>query len=166
MEGAVSEAPLTSRAAFVAMAAAILAAIVMPHSSRAQQQAPPAPARQQPTQTAPAPPAPTTPSTHVIAVKFDYDFGKTRACTKKIKTKCVQQFVIYNVYLDAHNQERRIKLGEIPLPENARGVVKGITGKTPPLPFSSGEHKIVVVAEEPGNVQSSPQASSVMVNIP
>ncbi len=127
------------------------------------------PSTAQQSATAPAPAAANTPgsvSRHVIQLQFDYDFRKTRACTGKIRTKCVDRFVIYNVYLDAHNREQRIKLGVIPLPESPKGLVKGITGKTPPLSFSPGDHKIVVVAEEPNHLESSPEAASVMIKIP
>lgn len=110
-----------------------------------------------------APPA-TSHGLHYVTVTFDYDFSRTPACSEKVTTKCVQEFVAYDISAGVKN---RIKLFEIPLPAKAEGVVKGITGKSPTkLDFESGKHLIAVVAREPDGTESMHRACTTWIQIP
>src|SRR5271156_3726157 len=35
------------------------------------------------------------PSRHTVTIQFDYDFTKMPACSRKVKSKCIQQFNVY-----------------------------------------------------------------------
>ena len=96
--------------------------------AQTQQQAP---TLQQPAQTPPntQPPAPVQSSTpappvpHTIAVKFDYDFNQTPACTAQVTQECVKQFVIYDI---SSGPQNAFKIGTVALPDNPVGKRPGI----------------------------------------
>src|ERR1700722_7015263 len=82
------------------------------------------------------------PEPHTISVSFDYDFKQSLPCSaKKAPPKCVKQFNVYDV------SGGRFKLFSIPVPDNATGVLKGISGKSPQRKFEPGTHFIAVTAE-------------------
>ena len=136
-------------------------------SSRAQNQTPAPgtpPATQSSAQTpAQTPPPETTHGQHTVTVTFDYDFGLTPACTKKIIKSCVQQFVAYDISAGA---KQASFLFPIPLPANPVGAVKGITATSPKLDFESGKHLISVTAQGPDGRQSKKSVCSTWIVIP
>jgi hypothetical protein len=82
------------------------------------------------------------PEPHIVSVSFDYDFQKSPPCTvKNAPKKCVKQFNVYDV------SGGRFKLFSIPVPDDAKGVVKDISGKSPQRKFEPGTHFIAVTAE-------------------
>ncbi|MGH9682201.1 MAG: hypothetical protein ACRD4S_01105 [Candidatus Acidiferrales bacterium] len=97
---------------------------------------------------------------HSVTVKFNYDFGKNPACTAAVTKKCVKQFIVYDVSIG-----RRTKLFTIPAPPNARGMVKGITGKSEPLPFAPGNHIFAVTAEMADGAESDLNASKAAAKV-
>ncbi|MGD1210703.1 MAG: hypothetical protein ABR973_05020 [Candidatus Acidiferrales bacterium] len=103
------------------------------------------------------------PAKHSVAVKFDYDFRLTPACTAKIKKGCVQQFVVYDI---SAGEAKRSKLFTIPAPQDATGAVTGIAGTSPPLSFESGKHLLEVVAQYPDGTESQARACTTWVTIP
>jgi len=102
-------------------------------------------------------------STHKISFTFDYDFGATPACSRKVTTGCVQQFNLYDI---SQGTTKRVKLGSIPVPAGASGQVKGISGITEPLLFNSGKHLIAVTAQLPDGSESNPRKCTTIVEIP
>jgi hypothetical protein len=102
-------------------------------------------------------------STHKISFTFDYDFGATPACSRKVTTRCVQQFNLYDI---SQGTTKRVKLGSIPVPAGASGLVKGISGTTEPLLFNSGKHLIAVTAQRPDGSESNPRKCTTIVEIP
>jgi len=104
-----------------------------------------------------------TPSTHIITVTFDYDFTVTPACAPKVTKKCVKQFNIYDI---SPGIAKRVKIGSIPVPENARGLVKGISGKTEPFLFDPGRHRLAVSAQMPDGTESDLRRCITIVEIP
>jgi hypothetical protein len=118
-----------------------------------------APARQSGT---PPPSAPTH-SAHSVVVTFDYDFGRTPACTPKIQKHCTAQFVVYDI---SAGVPRRSRLFTIPLPDGAKGMVHGVTATSPKLDFESGQHQLAVTAQEPDGTESPNFAASVWIVIP
>jgi hypothetical protein len=95
---------------------------------------------------------------HRITVKFDYDFEKNPSCAAKPQLKnCIKQFDVYDV------SGKKFKLFTIPVPKDATGMVKGITGQSPSRIFQPGVHFIAVTAEDATGVESS--VSSAEVNI-
>jgi len=114
--------------------------------------------------TAPAPRASSAaPSAkHTITVKFDYDFGRTPACSAKITKNCVQQFNVYDLSGGAAN---KFKLFSVPVPSGASGLLKGITGASPQLVFETGQHFIGVTAQSPSGNESSPVPCETSVQI-
>ncbi len=106
----------------------------------------------------------TTHGLHFVTVTFDYDFGKTRACSKKVKTSCVQEFVAYDI---SAGVKHRTKLFEIRLPPKPVGLVRGITGKSPTkLDFESGRHLISVSAREADGRESKHSVCTTWIEIP
>ena len=91
------------------------------------------------------------PSRHTITFMFSYDFSVTPACSSSIKEKCVQQFNFYEISPGIAN---RVKLGSIPAPANAAGLVKYITGTAKPFLFTSGKHMVAVSAQMPDGSES------------
>lgn len=102
-------------------------------------------------------------SKHRIHVTFDYNFKHVPPCSAKRKTKCVEQFVIYDI---SAGVAHRTKLMTIPVPPHAHGKVKGISATTPLLLFESGKHLIAVVAQSPQGAESDPVLCRVWVTIP
>ena len=91
------------------------------------------------------------PSTHTIRFTFSYDFRITPACSSTVKEKCVQQFNFYEISRGISN---RVKLGSIPAPADATGLVKGIIGTSKPFLFTSGKHMVAVSAQMPDGSES------------
>ncbi|HVB54841.1 MAG TPA: hypothetical protein VNE63_00205 [Candidatus Acidoferrales bacterium] len=113
------------------------------------------------TTSAPTPQAVPSPHTHTVRVQFDYDFTKNRACSTKEKAKtCIKQFDVYDV------SGGKFKLFSIPAPADAKGIVKGISGTSPPRVFEPGTHFIAVTAENAGGKESSLPAARTTVTIP
>ena len=102
-------------------------------------------------------------ATHKICFTFDYDFGVTPACSRAVKQGCVQQFNFYDI---SQGVSKRVKLGSIPVPAGASGLVKGITGTTESLPFNSGKHRVAVSAQLPDGLESDPRKCATVVEIP
>src|SRR5579862_1329891 len=72
---------------------------------------------------------------HQVSVQFDYDFTKNPSCAEKPTVKtCVKQFDVYDV------SGEKFRLFSIPAPKGAGGIVKGISGKSPPRVFLPGPH--------------------------
>jgi len=103
-------------------------------------------------------------ATHVVTVTFDYDFGKTPACSPKLNSKhCVEQFIAYDISAGAKNPTM---LFPIPLPANPAGQVKGITKASPPLEFEPGKHLISVSAMAPDGTHSKRSLCTTWITIP
>jgi hypothetical protein len=88
-----------------------------------------------------------------VRVKFDYDFSSFSACSAKVTQKCVQQFNVYEV-----SAKPPVFLFSIPVPQNAKGKMTGITGSAPQKQsFFTGPHRFGVTAKGPGlNYESDP----------
>jgi hypothetical protein len=97
---------------------------------------------------------------HSITVQFDYDFTKTPACTVKVTTGCVQKFNVYDI-----SGEKPYLLFSIPAPQNAQGVMKGITATSPRMWFAIGSHRIGVSAQMPDGEKSRPRDCKVIIEI-
>jgi hypothetical protein len=97
---------------------------------------------------------------HSITVKFDYDFTKTPACSAKTTSKtCVKEFEVYDV------SGGRYKLFSIPVPEGAKGFVKGITGQSPARTFEPGTHFLSVTALNAMGIESDTNAAKITVEV-
>lgn len=119
--------------------------------------------RQNPT---PAPTPAPAPTNHTITVHFDYDFNRTPACPQAANQPCVQQFVVYDVS-NGMSLKRRFQLFTIPVPPHAKGSMRGITGKSPSLPFQSGRHLIAISAQmSDDKTESFPGKCAVWVKVP
>lgn len=105
----------------------------------------------------------TKPSTHTISFTFDYDFRVTPACSPKVTQDCVQQFNFYDISRGIANAE---KMGSIPVPAGATGLVKGISGKTESFLFGPGRHKLAVSAQMPSGLESDLRKCTIIVKIP
>jgi hypothetical protein len=110
-----------------------------------------------------APPRKEGPSMHSITVKFDYDFGRTPACTDKIKKRCIQQFVVYDI---SAGEASPSQLFTVPVPPDANGLVSGITGTSPKLSIASGSRRLGVVAHEPDGKESRPGSCTIWISVP
>jgi hypothetical protein len=131
-------------------------------SSQAPDQSPNQSKDQSKDQAAPAALAPGR-SFHSVTVKFDYNFTATPACSEKIREHCVCRFVVYDI---SSGFEHRAKLFTIPVPDGAKGQVRGITATSPKLEFEPGEHELAVTAQEPSGIESRHYAATVWVVIP
>ena len=98
---------------------------------------------------------------HTITMTFDYDFTATHACSPKVTKKCIAKFVVYDI-----SGKKPYKLFTIPVPADATGPVKGITGKSELLLFESGKHLLAVTAQNDSGEESSSYACSVWITIP
>ena len=97
---------------------------------------------------------------HSITVKFDYDFTKTPACTANTTSKtCVKEFEVYDV------SGGRYKLFSIPVPDGAKGLVKGITGQSPARTFEPGTHFLSVTAQNAMGIESETNAAKITVEV-
>jgi hypothetical protein len=97
---------------------------------------------------------------HSITVQFDYDFTKTPACTAKVTKACVQKFNVYDI-----SGAKPYLLFSIPAPQNAQGVMEGITATSPRMWFAVGSHRIGVSAQTPDGEKSPPRDCKVIVEI-
>jgi hypothetical protein len=97
---------------------------------------------------------------HSITVHFDYDFTKTPVCTAKVTKACVQKFNVYDI-----SSAKPYLLFSIPAPQNAQGVMKGITATSPRMWFAVGSHRIGVSAEMPDGEKSPPHDCKVIIEI-
>ncbi len=111
-------------------------------------------------------------SRHKITVTFNYDFTHQAPCSaeieakkhrKKSKKSCIEDFVVYDI---SAGLPKRTKLMSIPVPQDARGMVKGIVATTPLLLFETGRHLIAVVAQTASGLESDPNRCTVWVTIP
>jgi hypothetical protein len=155
-----------SRTASVLLAAilALAAAFLLVRHASAFHMSPAGPVPAAPQQNGATPPAGAPGhGLHVITVTFDYDFGRTPACTAKIQGHCAAQFVVYDI---SAGLPHRARLFTIPVPEGAKGQLKGITAASPKLDFQSGRHQIAVTAQDPKGVESGSYAATVWVVIP
>ncbi|HWO39097.1 MAG TPA: hypothetical protein VNO32_60760, partial [Candidatus Acidoferrum sp.] len=100
---------------------------------------------------------------HTIAVTFDYDFGIIPACSSEVKLPCIQHFNLYDISAGIPN---RVRLGSIPVPSGARGLVKGISGTSESHSFRSGKHMIAVSAQMPNGIESNLSECTTIVKIP
>lgn len=105
-------------------------------------------------------PAPSGSAMHSITVHFDYDFTKTPACSTKVTTACVKTFDVYDI-----SGDKPYFLFSIPAPQNAQGVMKGITATSPRMLFAIGKHRIGVSAQMPNGEKSPPRDCKVIIEI-
>jgi len=73
---------------------------------------------------------------------------------------CIKQFNVY----DATDKEQ-VKLFSIPVPAEATGLVKGITGTSPLISLRAGEHSLVVTAQEADGTESDFGAGTIRIHI-
>jgi hypothetical protein len=95
-----------------------------------------------------------------VTVTFNYDFNLGHACSLKLTQYCVKQFNVY----DATDKEQ-VKLFSILVPADTAGLVRGITGKSPPLTLRVGEHILVVTAQAAGGTESDSSAGTIRILI-
>jgi hypothetical protein len=95
-----------------------------------------------------------------VTVTFNYDFNLSHACSLTLTKNCVKQFNVYDATDNKHE-----KLFSIPVPVDAAGFVKGITGTSPPLSLSAGEHIVVVTAQEADGTESDSGACTIRIRI-
>ncbi len=100
---------------------------------------------------------------HTITFTFDYDFSVTPACSPKVRTACIQQFVFYDI---SRGVAKRVKLGSTPVPAGANGLVRRISGKSDSLVFNSGRHIVAVSAQMADGSESDLTRCSIIVTIP
>lgn len=100
---------------------------------------------------------------HTITFTFDYDFGITPACSPEVKLQCIQQFNFSDI---SAGIPKRVRLGSIPVPSGATGLVKGISGTSESLVFRSGRHMIAVSAQMPNGTESDFSKCTTIVKIP
>lgn len=98
---------------------------------------------------------------HTITITFDYDFTATHACSPKVPKKCIAKFIVYDI-----SGDKPYKLFTIPVPADASGPVKGISGQSQPLLFESGKHLLAVTAQNDTGEESRSYACSVWITIP
>jgi hypothetical protein len=97
---------------------------------------------------------------HTIKVMFSYDFRKNPSCAEKPTLKtCIKQFVVYDV------SRQSSRLFSIPVPDGARGFVKGIKGQSSEWIFLSGTHLIAVTAQNADGVESNVIAALTKVKV-
>lgn len=97
---------------------------------------------------------------HTIKVMFSYDFRKNPSCAEKPTLKtCIKQFVVYDVSRGSS------RLFSIPVPDDARGFVKGIKGQSSEWIFLPGTHRIAVTAQNADGVESDVFAAMIKVKV-
>ena len=112
------------------------------------------------------PPAPSNPDTqasnlHSVSITFNYDFRKIPACSPSVTAKmCIKEFNIYDI------SGGKYKLFSIPVPKDARGQMKGITGQGSRRSFEPGMHFIAITAESMTGGESDPASCKTTVQIP
>ena len=102
-------------------------------------------------------------SEHKITFTFDYDFRATPACSGQLTKECVKQFNFYDISLGT---AKRVKLGSIPVPAGASGLVRGISGTTELLLFNTGRHRVAVAAQMPNGAESDLNQCATIISIP
>jgi len=102
-------------------------------------------------------------SQHTVTVTFDYDFRQTPACTAKVTRDCVASFRVYDI---SNGRKRRHQLFDVPLPQSAKGLVKGISGTSPKLDFEQGKHLLEVKALTPDGAESGPPFATTWITVP
>src|SRR5579864_8150185 len=95
-----------------------------------------------------------------VTVTFNYDFNLSHACSLTLTTNCVKQFNVYDT-----TASKQVKLFSIPVPADAAGLVKGITGTSPPLSLRAGEHILVVTAQAVDGTESDSGAATVRIRV-
>ena len=95
-----------------------------------------------------------------VTVTFNYDFNLSHPCSLTLTKNCVKQFNVYDTTDDKHD-----KLFSIPVPVDAAGFVKEITGTSPPLYINTGEHKFVVTAQAVDGTESDPGAATIRIRV-
>jgi hypothetical protein len=97
---------------------------------------------------------------HTISVTFGYDFKQNPSCAEKPAMKtCIRQFDVYDV------SGEPFRLFSIPVPKDARGIVKGITGQSPARIFLAGTHFLSVTAENALGIESDLNGAKIRVEI-
>ena len=100
------------------------------------------------------------PSGRRVTVTFNYDFNLIPACSLTLTKNCIKQFNVYDATDKKHD-----KLFSIPVPVDAAGFVKGITGTSPPLSLGAGEHIVAVTAQEADGTESDSGACTIRIRI-
>ena len=95
-----------------------------------------------------------------VTVTFNYDFNLSHPCSVTLTMNCVKQFNVYDT-----TDDKREKLFSIPVPVDAAGFVKGITGTSPPLNLRVGEHIFVVTAQAAEGTESDSGACTIRIRI-
>jgi len=95
-----------------------------------------------------------------VTVMFNYDFNLSRPCSLTLTNNCVKQFNVYDTTDGKHD-----KLFSIPVPVDATGFVKGITGTSPPLGLRAGEHILVVTAQAVDGAESDSAAGTIRIRV-
>jgi hypothetical protein len=75
----------------------------------------------------------------------------------------VQQFNFYEI---SQGISKRALLGSIPVPAEAKGFVKGISGTTEPFPFDPGRHRVAVAAQMPDGTESDLRKCTTIITTP
>lgn len=101
--------------------------------------------------------------THTIRFTFNYDFGITPGCSKKVKVVCVQQFNFYDI---SQGPDQRVKLGSMPAKPGAKKLQKNVSGTSDPQVFNPGRHRVAVAAQLSDGRESDVRQCSVVVTIP
>jgi hypothetical protein len=101
--------------------------------------------------------------THRITFTFDYDFSVTPACSREVKQACIQQFNFYEI---SRGMSKRTLLGSIPVPPDAKGFVKGISGTTEPFLFVPGKHRVAVAAQMQDGTESDVSKCATIITTP
>lgn len=97
---------------------------------------------------------------HTVSIAFDYDFKKNPSCAEKPALKtCIKQFDVYDV------SGERFRLFSIPVPKDATGIAKGITGQSPPRIFLPGTHFLSVTAENALGIESDVNGAKIRVEV-
>src|SRR5271168_1889686 len=91
------------------------------------------------------------PSRHTVTIQFDYDFTNMPACSRKVKSKCIQQFNVYEV-----SGLTPIWLFSIPAPSGANKFVAGIKATSPARTLFPGPHRFGVSARTSEGTESDP----------
>jgi len=100
------------------------------------------------------------PRKHRVTLTFNYDFNLSPACSSAPTKNCVKQFNVYDA-----TDKQHVKLFSIPVPADATGMVKGITGTSPLLSFRAGEHTLVVTAQAADGTESDSGAGTIRIQI-
>lgn len=103
------------------------------------------------------------PRKHTISFTFDYDFRIIPACSSKVTKGCIQFFDFYDI---SAGIPTRVKLGSIPVPPGATGLVRGISATTQPLLFEPGKHLLAVTAEMSNGSESDSGKCTIWVEVP